>query len=137
MANINFSNPINLLQEVDDITEILTVRFPYAVKCEINLNRRTATVPRLELKLNGNRPIAAGWTAKISILQGIDRRYTLGDAIVLPIIVPKIIVPVGGGTATISRDLAKSEDEWSLEYYIVDPAQKSELLYRSPSVEFV
>lgn len=137
MTNINFSNPISSLKEVDDINDILEVRFPYAVRCEIDLDKRTATVPRLELKLKGNRPIASGWTAKIAIVSGIDRRYTLRDAIVLPMIVPKKVFPVGGGTATIPRDIAKSEDEWSLEYYIVDPTQESELIYRSPAVSFI
>lgn len=137
MSNINFNNSFNTLSEIGDLDEILTVRFPHAVKCEIDISKRTATVPRLELKLRGTRPIGAGWTAKIQVLSGINRRFTLGDAIVLPTITPGQIFPIGGGTTEIPNDLVRSHDEWSLEFYIVDPTQKSQIIYRSLAVSFL
>lgn len=134
---IDFLHPIQSLKDVDDITEILEVQFPHAVTCEINLDERKARIPRFELKLKGNRPIAAGWTAQIAIVQDINRRYTLRDAIVLPMIAPsKKGFAVEGGTADIPGDIAGSHDEWALEWYITDPYQESVLLFRSEAVSF-
>jgi hypothetical protein len=143
MTAIDFSNLIYTMGDIDGITDILEVAHPHAISCELDLVARTATIPRLELKLRGNRPIAAGWTAQIAIVQGINRRFTLRDGMTLPMIAPAGAIERGnslpaveGGIAIIPHDIVASDDKWALEWYIVDPLQNRELLYRSPAVSF-
>jgi hypothetical protein len=114
----------------------LKIQFSYAVKCSVDRQDRKARIGRMELKNTGDLTIPAGWRTKIGLLQGINRRVTLLDTIVLPTIPPGIIVPIGPYAADVPRDIAKSEDEWHLELYILDPQGNEELLFRSPNISF-
>lgn len=127
---------INSLKDVDDITSILEVMHTHTIKCTVDLGKKEVQIPRLELRLRGNRSIAAGWTARIAMVQGIDRRFTIRDGMVLPTIAPNALGAVEGGTATIPNDFVNSQDGWSFEWYVVDPSGESALLYRSPIASF-
>lgn len=118
------------------LENVLEVRFPHTVKCEIDIQNRTARVGRMEIILKDERYQMMGWRAKIVLLRGIDHRVTLDDTIVLNTIVPGVICPIGPYSTEIPRDIIKSEDEWNLELYVVDPYNNQALIHRSPNVSF-
>lgn len=122
---------------IQEVADALSIQFPHAVRCEIDLQKRKAQIGRIELRNTSSKIILGGWRAKIAVVSGIDRRFTLVDTIVLPTIAAKFTAPLGPYEADIPRDLIKSEDEWNLELYIVDPQNNQELLFKSPAVSFV
>ena len=102
-----------------------------------NLQTRKARIGQIELRNKCNKTIPGGWRGKVAIVSGINRRYTLADAIPLPLIAPNVSTPINPGEVSIPRDIAHSRDPWSLEFFVVDPRGGEALLFRSPSVSFV
>lgn len=117
-------------QTVNDIADLISVEQPHSVKCELKRWKRKASIGRMQLKLAGEKKIPGGWTGKIAITSGIDRRHTLKDGIPLPEIQPNAPVAVGPFDVDIPRDVKRSRDKWALEFCIVDPYKGEAIIFR-------
>ena len=119
-----------------DWTQAIQIQRPNAVECVIDLRQQTATIGRLEVVNRGPTLIPMGWRGKMSIKQGIDRRLTLSDTIVLPQIAPNLPTPIMPGTYQLPHSVSQSQDTWSLEFFLVDPEGREALIFESQSVSW-
>lgn len=124
--------------KIAQIKDDFTIKFPHAVKCKIDVQQGTAKIGRIQVELKSERYfIPAGWRAKISLLCGIDRRITVTDTENMPSIMPRVLCPIGPFEAKVPKDILKSEDDWNLELYLIDPFNNEECIFKSASVAFV
>lgn len=124
--------------KIDQLKDEFEVKFPHSVSCEVDVQNRTARIGRIEVVLKSDQYyIPAGWRVSIKLLRGIDYRITVIDTIPLHTIMPEIVCPIGPCVAPeIPEDIVKSEDDWNLELYLVDPYNNEKCIFRSPNVSF-
>ncbi|MBC6936929.1 MAG: hypothetical protein DWB42_13970 [Chloroflexi bacterium] len=115
---------------LDVIGNKLSVESPHTILCTINRASRQITLARMELLLDTDADIPAGWRGKICMVSGIGRRESLLDSLPLGVIRAKERTPIGPYRADVPRDLLESKDDWLLEFFIIDLENNERLIFK-------